>query len=1337
MNDPTENSSVDEQLEYEKQEEQRMLSNAQIFDIQRRQEAAQEQELDSEPSSIQTSTEVPTQPESIQPEPQPTGEATQEEGGGYFDGIGQRLSYFGQPLAETNEQVKERLSAPGQGLLDTATNALNAASKYLMRGLDTPQIPKATKYEDSLAQVTRDISAVVAPTLLLQNAGMAAGTSAQARIGSKVGESAFMKFIGARGIEAGASLAVGRFASPYEEGDNFLGSIKKMIPPQYDFIPDNWATLDTDGTDERRQKNINEDLALGFLIPFLPFVKKMDSSFEEMKRIFQEPVMVGDTPKAVKRLAEIAPPPKSDNVEEAIGQYIAKQEADLDELGYYNMSKNSDTNIPMKGVHDLYDFREVGMRSVDGFGIVGASVDAARIARNKGTVYGRLGNFISEPALKYGTETPGGVEEITIGLTQQLKEADRYGMQATDWSVTFDEIIEQGDNLVVELFDPTASVDEIKRVLGPTISTNEFGAEILTEEGYRGALSSISKMAKEYGDMDIARAQAYTATSMAGQIADLSEGIRLNLDSISVDNAKEKLLDKIRFFQQLVGSTRYYTTQKRGFLAVAERIKNFGKSPEQIAQSISDAYPQVLKDIQTESEMFTESWEYLQKNRPDILDSFLELYEKTDGKIHSISTLNDSILKAFVYLRPVIDTDPDAPNLIMQAVKGNYFNSILSSTTSGAKALYGNFSGHVEQPISYFAGAMMRGKLKDVQRGWMAYNSIFETQKKALPYAGKLFMKASQNPNSVKSQTRIDYMIKQDELAVQHRAIADAEAARGNHAFKFLINYHDGLKAMEADPIFRLTPNSFTALDGWSGATIANQEARFRAMDELERLGEAATPARIKEIADSEYNSMFGKDELIKDQVVKYRNSDIALNLDSGITRGLNEFLRYVPGAVPILTFPTTLTNVFRIVDETIPFPLRSFQEDINDLVYTPLQTFMENPELMERVLSKRGYKLNQMDDVAKLNAIADVKNRTLGRRGISSAITYGILFNIIKDRFFGDGFFSTTGDGTFDRGLNKARQKNSNWKARSVVLDDGTRVEYNELLGPGMSNWVATVANIADNFDLLGETFTEKMLEKAVFVLGAAMADNQAASILTPLVEMLAGNKYQINRFAAGQISSLGPLGGARNQVGQLLDGGLKEINNDIMSHLANRNQIIGVFDPVNRLPTIVSPITGKAPNKYTFLQRLYNQHSPLKIHPAMSPEEQFLYDIEYDISSAFKTRTGVELEYDERARLFEIMGESSFFRNEIKRISKLAESRNTIQELRDARRRGVTSETTPIGKYDRIHMELSRAQQQAEESAFLQLDTEMQNSIKQRINIKKQNDRNAELGIIPTNRY
>ena len=52
-------------------------------------------------------------------------------------------------------------------------------------------------------------------------------------------------------------------------------------------------------------------------------------------------------------------------------------------------------------MHDLYDTTESGIRSVDPGGIWGAAVDAERIAKNVDTVYGRLGSFISEPALKF------------------------------------------------------------------------------------------------------------------------------------------------------------------------------------------------------------------------------------------------------------------------------------------------------------------------------------------------------------------------------------------------------------------------------------------------------------------------------------------------------------------------------------------------------------------------------------------------------------------------------------------------------------------------------------------------------------------------------------------------------------------------------------------------------------------------------------------------------------------------------------------------------------------------------------------------------------------------
>ena len=139
------------------------------------------------------------------------------------------------------------------------------------------------------------------------------------------------------------------------------------------------------------------------------------------------------------------------------------------------------------------------------------------------------------------------------------------------------------------------------------------------------------------------------------------------------------------------------------------------------------------------------------------------------------------------------------------------------------------------------------------------------------------------------------------------------------------------------------------------------------------------------------------------------------------------------------------------------------------------------------------------------------------------------------------------------------------------------------------------------------------------------------------------------------------------------------------------------------------------------------------------MTKEEKFLYEIEYDVSSAFRTRNGVDLEADERAELSAIMGKDGAFRRDIARIMKIAESRDTVKELREARRfpNLLSSERVPISKYDQIHIMLSEAQKQAEEAAFFKLDITRRGEIEQRINIKRLNDENAELGIIPTTRY
>jgi hypothetical protein len=1332
MKDPTEYSNIGEEYVLDEQERQTRLSNDMIDHIQSREEAPQEEQMALEQESAPAATAA--QPEPTQEAPTPS-----TEGSPYRDAQGNI------DLEQIRKEGAELDTAAITGVVDTAIDFANFVLPDFI-----PDIPKASKYENKVAQTVRSVSSVVLPTMGLQGLGMRGAAALQSgavsRLGAsakinQLGNTAFMKFVGSRGIEAGASVAVGAVASEYEE-DNLLGSLKQNWPETWDFIPDNWATLAGESPDKKRQKNINEDLALGFLIPFANFSGKLVSALSEVKDVFKTaPKIIGESDQAVKYLAANKPKPTSDVPEEALLEYQAKQDEALDELGYYNSSKTEDPNVAIKGVHDLYDFRETGLRTVDDFGIVGASIDAARIQGNKGTVHGRLGNFISGPALKYGAETPGGVEEITIGLTKQLKEADRVGMIADDFTVTADEVAEAGDKLVLELFDPTASVEDMRRMLDPQIYKNEAGVEVLAQDGYTDALSSINSLVKEFQGMDVARAQAYTATSMAGQVADLAEGIRINRGSIAIENAQEQILDKINFLQQLVGSTRYFTQQKKGIAAIGEKAKNLFKSPEQIAQEIKEGYPVALRQIQSDSEKFTENWTWLQNNRPEILDSFLELYELSDGRINTIAKMNEDILNSFVNFRPIIDRNPDQPNIIAQAVRSNYFNSLLSSIATGAKALYGNLSGLVAEPVSYFGGSLARKDMKNIQRGWMAYSAIFDTQKKALPYAGQMFMKASQNPNSVKGQSRLDLVIKQEEKLEQYRYIAEQEAAQGRNGFKFLVKMYEDMQAMAADPVFRLVPNLFTGFDAWTGATLANAQARFRAMDELETLGEAITPARVKELADVEYNSMFGADGLIKDQAVKYSTADIALNLDTGLSQDLSNLMASVPGLTPFLTFPTTMMNMVRVADDYIPAPLRSFQKDINELAYTSVKTFMENPEQMERILKTRGHKVELMDETAKLNTLIDLKNRTLGRKAIGSFVTSLVIGSVLKDELFGDGLFSTTGDGTVDRQLNTARMKNSNFKPRSVIGPGGIRIEYNELLGPGLSNWVAAVANTADNFDMLGESAIENLIPKLSFILSASLTDAAGISALRTLVETLSGNEFAINRFAAGQISSLGPLSGARNEFGKILDGGLKDYNNNVIEQLQNRNRFIGLVDKTNRLPTVISPVSGEAPNKYSMLQRVWNTYSPLKIHPAMTKEEKFLYDIEYDVSSAFKKRQGINLEADERNALNAAMGSSPFFRQEIGRIMKTAEARNTIKELKALRRppNFVGSQDTPIGNYDQIHMMLRAAQKRAEELAFNSLNPEMKAAIEQRIRVKNINTSRAQqgLGPIPTNRY
>lgn len=1202
--------------------------------------------------------------------------------------------YLGQPLEEALPQVRERLSAVGQGILDFGADVLN-----MIPGVN---IRTATKYEDEIAQSVRQISAVVSPTLMLGGAGKAAGTAANTRAGWSIGQSKFVQWLGERGVEAAAGTIVGAVSSEYTE-DNLSGTLKKSFPKTFDFIPDSIATLETDDADMKRQKNIYEDLGLGFVtdlsIGAVRFVAALANTTGVLR---QSSKLVGETEEARRWLSENPGSIKDVDPEDAIVRSAIKQEEALDEVGMYGYMQNPNLDKPIKGVHDLYDYTEIGVRTVDDFGVVGAAIDSARIARNLDTTYGRIGNMISEPAMKYALSNGDAAQDIVLGLANQLKQAGRVGMEGNGWKVTFDDVLDANEDLAIQLFDPRMSKADVRKVLEPFITRDETGTEILAEGGFAMAARALRSFGEEVSSMDVARAQSLLAGSLSGRISDLSEGARLMTGTSAVREAQEKIIDMMQYVSQLSGSAKYYKNRKMGLI---QQIQNGFRNIEGYNEATVLGAGETAQRIFADSQRFATSLRQIADNQPQLMDQFLMAYELTDGRIDTIVKMNQYISGMTTDLgKGLINLNPEVQNKLVAGVWSNIYNSVLSAFKTPIAALAGNFGGIISQPVSHFAGAVMSGDLKAIQRGWVAYSSMGETLQRALPYAGDVFLRASREPDSVRSATRLDLLMQSERELDFLKKAARTQAAEGNDGLQYIVNQIEMLNDLAKDPVLRFGPNAMTAMDGFTGVFNASAEARFRAMDELIASGKPVTKENVKPIADKYYKKMFGDDGLLKDEAVKYATDEMALNIDTPLAQGMTDFINVLPTVRPFMMFQTTGMNMIDMMGKYGPWT--PFQRDVNELAYTPLMDLLADEDRVNQLLKARNIDVENMDVIAKQNKLADLKYMTRGRKAIGGLAITGTIGLLMNDRI--------TGDGLYDKETQMSRVKNSSWKPRSIKGADGKWYSYDSF-GP-IADWIALVANIGDNFDMLGEASTEKFFEKAAFVLSAAITDRTALSTLKPLMDMAGGNEGAISRWAAGFVNSLGPLSSQRGEWSRILSEGLQEVESDFTSQLQNRNRFVGALDPTNRQPFIYSPVTGKKPNGYGLMQRLWNAYSPIKVHPEQSTEEKFLQEMEFDVNTTFRTKDGIRLLPAERSELFRMMGEREFFKEAIQEIMRDAGDWKSIEKLREMRIKGYKSDEVSLKKWHDIHARLSEARRAAEEIAYAEMDADMYAAIELR---------------------
>lgn len=1165
------------------------------------------------------------------------------------------------------KEVHDFTTAPGAGIADFVVDALNLIPKV--------DIPKAPEFENDVSQTVREISSIVIPTALLGGMGSGAIAGRAAGVTGKMGKflnDPLVKQLGNVAFQAGAGAAVDYTVEINQEDDNLAGSLRKTWPRWFGWVPDDLATLDSDSPDVKRAKNVTEGTYLGIGTDVLLGLNKLFRSIGG----FQKGAPIPKTEKAgqyFKKNVEV-----EGNVEDVVEASAAKRAESFDELGTYNFATSTDLDQPIFGYHDLYDYQEVGIRSVDDMGIVGASIDAGRIANNIDTVYGRIGNSISEGALKFSLNTVENQQSIQKGLADVLTEADQYGYRSVSGKeLSYEQIQDAGERLAATYYK--MDVDQMRAALTDyqTINTTT-SVPVLTDEALAGVKGALNKYMDDYVNMNYMRAQAYIGTSFAGQISDMAQGMRLTEGSLSIQRAQQQILDRMEFLMVQRDMTEYSSNRFKGMFEMFNTLSRgdssvmSAKEAKRIEDAIrgeSDKTAAALSKIKEEARATIDNLREIGSEQPEMLKPLMLAYELTDGNIDTITKLNRYLKESTSVLKKAfIDGTPEIPSYVLKGFYSNLYNGTLSAFGTPIKAGFSAAAQLIERPVRTMAGGLMNKDMATVRRAWHQYSAAGDALQGSFAYMKQVFKRSGMDPNVVKM--REDYGVSSKQLALIN-SFADAKAAQGDYGPQVFAEIANNMDDLANHPWLRFGNRSMQAFDGFTQSMVAMAEARGRAYDQVTKGGQLELDeAKFADLSKKVYDKMFDKTGLITDEAVQKASGELSLTLDNVATDSLSNLIRYAPILKPFLLFTKTPINELAL--SASYSPLGVFMKDLNAFRLP----FEEMPyQEVESLLAARGIEITPDTVRSKYNELrADYK----GRKGLGSLMVLGTSFMFLNGNI--------TGNGLYDKQKQSLR-RNADWKPRSIRMPNGSWVSYDNL-GP-ITNWLSLTADILDNFDSLAPKDLQEQIRKMGFIMAAAITDKTALAGIEPLFDILSGDVGNLTRWSSSFLTSaLVPGSSQLAEISRLMDPGLKEVEQDVYSLMRNRNPFTK-----NTLPAKYDWVDGgEVGVPDNIWARIWNTYMPWKVNGKISPEKQFLVDIEYDARPTLMTDgNGLKITAAQRSEILETMGRDGLFKEAIKKVMKRVDAKKFRREYKKAVDQGLTPDLTSfMGVHAQLDKEL-----------------------------------------------
>ena len=1211
---------------------------------------------------------------------------------------------------------QEAMMSGAAGVVDWGTDLVNLIFKT--------KLPKIPEFENKGAQAFREISSLVVPFFILKGQAMQGGAAIHkagvaapwlVRLGNNPVFSRFAK--------AGLDLGVGGFTDYVNkvnsEDDTLATHWKRGRWWGHQLIPESW-TSDGLGPDDKTRANVLEGVRLSFYTSvaegFVKLIKagrstknvtKYLSEANNQKALDVETIDPLDTKVYTNADGSTVGP-----VEEALRRSDDKYIRDRDKLTKH-ANKTDIPDKPTVGVHDIQDELQTGLITKDKEGVLGVARQQAQIATNKGTSQGSLATTISDAFRKLGN-VPDEVANRTIvkKLRDKIIKAGPYKVELPNGQkLSWKEIDNEGKILAALIADPSLPRSDVVKILDNfKVSVGDF--KKVNPVGYKALSKASIKLLDMWSDVNMNKAQAYLIGSEASQISGIAEGARYMDDTTAVGRANELILDRLELFEI---ETSIADFNWKGRETLIDSIKSGDTANlDKAIKNLTENFDQKLTDIIPKAKKFREMLMSIQENSPEFARSIRLAYELSEGDINSIKGLNNYIQNQFgTFSKILYDGAPEIPSMVNKALMTNIFNSMLSAIGTPVRALAGNFGGFIAEPAHVFYGALRSGDVKQLRRASWMYFGLADTLQKSFEYSGRIFRKASQNSDELGTLFREDIRLEKAKGLELAEEFARAARENGEYGPDVLLSIHKELEALGSDPVLRFGPNAMTALDGFSESTQKIARDRGLAFDYLESKFPDGNWGK-KEFAEA-YHDLWkkgwNKDGIISQEAVEWSRREIALNLDTPLTKRLNPLIKRYPILRSIFWFPNTQMNALHMFGKygnTSRVQIGTnfageYAEFLGPLGTKKAEQF--SPKEIQKALAKRGIDMSG-DYMAQFKKI---RNQIRGRVAVGNLAVMGAGVMFTQDRI--------RGDGHWDKQVQKVRD-NQGYVRRTYQGLDGKWHSY-EWLGP-LADWLALTVNVLDNFDSVSTTQLEKFDKKMGFILGASLTDRSLLGDIEPLFGVLSGNGSARARWIAPLTNAIFPLAGFRNELGKNMYGMLREVeNDDIGQMIRNRNNWLDIFDSKGALPNVVDFVSGNPINKQggTFFHRFKNQFDWFKSYDKPTEQGQFLIDMEYSSLPHFNVSPGgIEYSTTEKEELATLMGQDGYFKSRLDGIIRSAKSlKFTTPEgdtitgytniLHYIRKKGYTSEDVP--EFSRIRNMIDIALSEAKNRVYNRIST------------------------------